>query len=200
MRRTCERVIRPLLRDSIDLAHSYERVTPGHKYLRSVTDAPRVFAGATRTAAQRCRQFWAQIVTGGEKDLTELSSMTASETAKLVENSYRAANIAFVQEWARYCEDIGIDFEELAEAVRARPSHKNLLQPRVGVGGYCLTKDPLLAAAANAPIPRTSQQFPLSSLTLEINRETPAKVAEWFDREVGGLSGKREGVFRRFLF
>ena len=55
-------------------------------------------------------------------------------------------NIAFVVEWSRYAEEAGVDLFEIVDAIRLRPTHANLMYPGIGVGGYCLTKDPLLAS------------------------------------------------------
>ena len=69
--------------------------------------------------------------------------MTASETAKIMENSYRASNIAFIDEWSKFAESIEVDLYEIIRAIAIRPTHSNIRYPGVGVGGYCLTKDPI---------------------------------------------------------
>ena len=61
-----------------------------------------------------------------------------------MENTYRAANIALIDEWGVFAENIGVDIFEIIDAIRDRPTHSNIRQPGFGVGGYCLTKDPLL--------------------------------------------------------
>jgi UDP-N-acetyl-D-glucosamine dehydrogenase len=66
--------------------------------------------------------------------------------AKVLENSYRALNIAFMVEWSRFAEIAGVNIYEVVNAIRMRPTHSNLMFPGIGVGGYCLTKDPLLAS------------------------------------------------------
>ena len=60
-----------------------------------------------------------------------------------MENSFRATNIAFIEEWARFAELMNIDIYKVIEAIRLRPTHANIRHPGFGVGGYCLTKDPL---------------------------------------------------------
>ena len=66
--------------------------------------------------------------------------------AKVLENSYRAMNISFAVEWSRFAEESGVNLYEIVDAIRMRPTHNNLMYPGIGVGGYCLTKDPLLAS------------------------------------------------------
>ena len=56
--------------------------------------------------------------------LFKLENTTSSENAKLLENSYRAVNIAFIEEWGRFAEKIGINIFPILEAIRKRPSHK----------------------------------------------------------------------------
>ena len=46
--------------------------------------------------------------------------------------------------WSRFAEEAGVDLYAIVDAIRVRPTHNNLMYPGVGVGGYCLTKDPLL--------------------------------------------------------
>jgi nucleotide sugar dehydrogenase len=64
----------------------------------------------------------------------------------LLENSYRAANIAFIHEWTLLAEKIGVNLFEIVDSIRVRTgTHDNMRYPGFGVGGYCLTKDSLLA-------------------------------------------------------
>jgi len=133
---TCEKIVVPVLhseltkRDidpkSVHIAHSYERVMPGDNYLSSITDYWRVFAGYTKNAGDACELFLNSVVNTADFPLTRLSTTTASETAKVMENTYRAANIAFIDEWTKYAESIGIDLFEVIDAIRKRPTHKKL--------------------------------------------------------------------------
>jgi nucleotide sugar dehydrogenase len=64
-----------------------------------------------------------------------------SETTKIVENSYRATILAFLNEWSLFAERNGIDLIKVINAIRMRPTHSNMIFPGPGVGGYCLPKD-----------------------------------------------------------
>ena len=171
---TCERVVAPELaaalrerglpEDAILLAHSYERVMPGREYFRSIVNFWRVYAGRTEDAAQACAAFLSKVIHVERYPLTRLGSTTASETGKVLENSYRALNIAFMEEWGKFAEAVGIDLFEVIDAIRIRPTHSNMKQPGLGVGGYCLTKDPLMAGiAARDLFARDDLKFPFSS-------------------------------------
>lgn len=175
------------------LAHSYERVMPGPDYLRSVTSFWRVYAGHTEGAGDACRDFLSRVIDVERFPLSRLKSTTASETAKILENSYRAVNIAFIDEWSAFAEAVGLDLFEILEAIRVRPTHNNIRQPGLGVGGYCLTKDPYFGTIAARQLFDLPQlQFPFSTRALEVNAATPVAAVDRLERRLGGaLGGKR---------
>jgi len=198
---TCANVVAPALKhelrqrkmpeDSILLAHSYERVMPGPDYFDSIVNFWRVYAGHTAAAADACELFLSRIVNTRKYPLRRLASTTASETAKVLENSYRAANIAFIEEWGRFAEAVGVDLFEVLSAVRDRPTHNNIRQPGFGVGGYCLTKDPLFALAASRKfLPNSKLDFPFSKMAIAVNRKMPVVNVERIEQFTGSLAGK----------
>lgn len=134
--------------DKIKVGHSYERVMPGPKYIDSIQNFYRVFAGTDEKSAVAVETFLRTVIRTDEYPLTRLGNTNATEMAKVLENSYRAMNIAFMVEWSRFAEEAGVDIYEVVNAIRMRPTHKNIMLPGLGVGGYCLTKDPLLASWA----------------------------------------------------
>ncbi len=155
---TCEKVVKPILEEEfikrgIDIvanpplvAHSYERVMPGARYVESIRDFWRVFSGINPKSIELCREFLSNVLNVKEFPLTQLDSTNASELSKTMENTYRAVNIALTLEWAKFAEQIGVDIFKVRDAIRKRQgTHDNLLRPSLGVGGYCLTKDPVLA-------------------------------------------------------
>ncbi|MBN2197014.1 MAG: nucleotide sugar dehydrogenase [Polyangiaceae bacterium] len=200
---TCDRVLGPeidreaarrgLKCDELLLAHSYERVMPGSDYFDSIVNFWRVFSGRSQEAADACERFLSQVVNTEKYPLTRLPSTTASEMAKVLENSYRAATIAFMEEWGRFAEEINVDLMEVVNAIRKRPTHSNIRQPGFGVGGYCLTKDPLFADVAARDLfglPPTVD-FPFCHRAVATNRAMPIRCLDRLDRLLGGLRGKR---------
>jgi UDP-N-acetyl-D-glucosamine dehydrogenase len=123
------------------LAHSYERVMPGRNYVASVRDFWRVCSGVNKAATERVAQFLNEVINTKEYPLTILDRPIESETAKIIENSFRATILAFMDEWSKFAERNGIDIVKVIDAVRVRPTHSNLLFPGPGIGGYCLPKD-----------------------------------------------------------
>ncbi len=180
---TCEKIVIPTLYseledrsidpNSVYVAHSYERVMPGKDYLASITDYWRVFSGYTKKAGDMCEDFLTNVVNIDDFPLTRLSSTTASETAKVMENTYRAVNIAFIDEWTKYAESIGIDLFEVVNAIKSRPTHSNIRFPGLGVGGYCLTKDPTFAPASAKQLFGKNLTFPFSQMAVRVNHDMP---------------------------
>ena len=200
---TCERVLAPdltaalaargLPADAALLAHSYERVMPGADYWDSIVNFWRVYAGVSDAAAEACSRFLSTVINVRDFPLTRLPSTTASETGKLLENSYRAVTIAFMEEWGRFAEEVGVDLFAVIAAIRMRPTHSNMRQPGFGVGGYCLTKDPLFAEIG------ARQLFDLDELDFHFSREAvrlndvmPLVTLDRVEGLLGGsLSGRR---------
>lgn len=199
---TTERIVVPLLaeelaarglgEDSVLVAHSYERVMPGADYLHSITHYWRVFAGHTEAAAKAAEAFLSQLIDIDEYPLTRLGSTAASETAKVLENTFRATTIALMEEWSRFAEVIGIDLFEVVDAIRMRPTHANMRSPGFGVGGYCLTKDPLFAQLASEVVWGQPVEFPFSTAAVRTNDAAPLVSLDRLRELVGGsLDGRR---------
>lgn len=123
------------------LAHSYERVMPGKEYVRSVRDFWRVCSGVNETSKERVTRFLSDVINVKDYPLTVLARPIESETCKIVENSYRATILAFLNEWSLFAETNGVDLIKVIEAIKVRPTHSNIIFPGPGIGGYCLPKD-----------------------------------------------------------
>jgi len=123
------------------LAHSYERVMPGRDYVRSIRDFWRVCSGINAESKARVTRFLSQVLNVAKYPLTVLDRPLESETAKIVENSYRATILAFLDEWSNFCEKNGVDLIKVISAIKVRPTHANMIFPGPGIGGYCLPKD-----------------------------------------------------------
>tara|TARA_Y100001934_G_scaffold138229_1_gene166830 strand:- start:5208 stop:6584 length:1377 start_codon:yes stop_codon:yes gene_type:complete len=199
---TCAKVLKPILEevsrsrglstDAIYLAHSYERVMPGEHYFDSITNFWRVYAGTTTRAAEACERFLSTLIDVTRFPLSRLASTTASETAKVMENSYRSANIAFIDEWTKYAEKVGIDLFDVIDSIRVRPTHSNLRFPGLGVGGYCLTKDPAFAPAAVREIFGIMDlEFPFSKLAMKTNQLMPLHSVDRLAEMFGGQCKRR---------
>jgi len=123
------------------LAHSYERVMPGRDYVKSVRDFWRVCSGINSRTRDRVVKFLSEVLNTEEYPLTIMDRPIESETAKIIENSYRATILAFMNEWSLFSERNGVDLRKVIDAVKVRPTHSDMIFPGPGIGGYCLPKD-----------------------------------------------------------
>jgi UDP-N-acetyl-D-glucosamine dehydrogenase len=123
------------------LAHSFERVMPGKEYVSSIRDFWRVCSGCNAKARSRVEKFLHQVLNTEEFPLTVMDRPIESETTKIVENSYRATTLAFLNEWSLFAERNGVDLTKVIKAIKMRPTHSNIIFPGPGIGGYCLPKD-----------------------------------------------------------
>jgi nucleotide sugar dehydrogenase len=197
---TTERVVKPLFdevfqrrglpTDRLKIAHSYERVMPGKEYLNSITNFYRVYSGINEASKQAAREFLSSFINTNDFPLTELHSTTASEMSKVLENSFRAANIAFIQEWTDFADRAGVNLFEVIQAIRVRPTHRNIMAPGLGVGGYCLTKDSLLADWAYTHLFGADEHLSVSLRAIGINDTMPEYTFARLRQVVPDMQGK----------
>ena len=198
---TCDKIVKPIIEEELTkrglgihqyrLGHSYERVMPGPEYIDSIREFPRVYSGANKIAADAVEKFLTTIIDTSVCDLTRLGHTNATEMAKVLENSYRAMNIAFAVEWSRFAEEAGVDLYAIVNAIRARPTHANLMYPGIGVGGYCLTKDPLLASWARKSFFGSEFDLALSVNGVSVNDQMPIFAFNRLVQIFGDLRGKK---------
>jgi UDP-N-acetyl-D-glucosamine dehydrogenase len=142
---TTDEVMRPILersglRGGVDfyLAFSPERIDPGNKTF-GIENTPKVVGGidAESTALAAAAL---QVVTKG--NIHPVSSARAAELTKLLENTFRAVNIALVNELAMLCDRMDIDIWEVIGAASTKPYGFMPFYPGPGVGGHCIPVDP----------------------------------------------------------
>lgn len=173
---TMERVVKPSLEETSGLkadkdfylAYCPERVMPG-KLLANLRTCNRVIGGMSPKAAQLARELYRHIV---EADLDMTDSLTA-ELVKTTENAYRDVQIAFANEIALLCENVGADVYEVRELVNKSP-YRAMHMPGAGVGGHCTPKDPWLLVHGT----EGSLEPRLIPMARAINDYMPLHVAE----------------------
>tara|TARA_Y100000768_G_scaffold374886_1_gene345091 strand:+ start:16784 stop:18283 length:1500 start_codon:yes stop_codon:yes gene_type:complete len=180
---TCKKIVEPAIikglksrglpTNEFKLGHSYERVMPGPNYINSIKNFYRVYSGIDERSADAVEAFLKTIISTSDYPLTRLANTQSTEMAKVLENSYRAMNISFMVEWSRFAENSGVNIYEVIDAIRLRPTHANLMYPGIGVGGYCLTKDPLLASWASEQFFGLDEGLSSSVKAVEINDQMP---------------------------
>jgi len=162
------------------LAHSFERVMPGRDYVASIRDFWRVCSGCNTEARRRVEKFLHEVLNTEEFPLTVMDRPIESETTKIVENSYRATILAFLNEWSLFSERNGVDLIKVIKAIRMRPTHDNIIFPGPGIGGYCLPKDAGLGYWAYKHIlgfEDGDDVFRISPIAIDINDTRALHVA-----------------------
>ena len=161
------------------LAHSFERVMPGKEYVASIRDFWRVCSGINEEATRRVEKFLGEVINTKDYQLTVLDRPIESETAKIVENSFRATILAFLDEWSVFAERNGVDLIKVIEAIKVRPTHSNIIFPGPGIGGYCLPKDGGLGMWAYRHIHGFEDDiFKITPLAIDINDTRALHVAQ----------------------
>jgi UDP-N-acetyl-D-glucosamine dehydrogenase len=198
---TCQKIVKPTIEacfkernfstTKFKLGHSYERVMPGPDYIDSIQNFYRVYSGVDSRSADAVETFLRTIISTEKYPLSRLGTTNATEMAKVLENSYRAMNIAFMVEWSRFAEEADVNLYEVVQAIRMRPTHKNMMLPGIGVGGYCLTKDPLLASWARQNLFGSDEKLGQSERGVQINDKMPLYAYQFLKKHFKeGLKGK----------
>jgi UDP-N-acetyl-D-glucosamine dehydrogenase len=161
------------------LAHSFERVMPGKNYVSSIRDFWRVCSGVDEEATRRVVKFLKEVINTEKFPLAVLDRPIESETAKIVENSFRATILAFLDEWSLFAEQNGVDLLKVINAIKVRPTHSNMIFPGPGIGGYCLPKDGGLGLWAYRHIHGFEDDiFKITPLAIDINDTRSLHVAQ----------------------
>jgi UDP-N-acetyl-D-glucosamine dehydrogenase len=119
------------------LAFSPERVDPGNPQFQT-HNIPKVVGGVTADSTEVGAFLYSQIV----KEVHAVSSARVAETAKLLENTFRAVNIGMANEMARLCYALNIDTWEVIRAAATKPFGFMAFYPGPGIGGHCIPLDP----------------------------------------------------------
>ncbi|EFM10414.1 nucleotide sugar dehydrogenase [Paenibacillus curdlanolyticus YK9] len=142
---TTREVVQPLLElgglragESFHLAYSPERIDPGNT-ATPVEDVPKVVSGLTAPCLTRIVSLYSAVF----HQVVPVSSTDTAEAAKLLENSFRLVNISFINEFAKLCDQLGLDIWEVIRAASTKPYGFMSFLPGPGIGGHCIPVDPL---------------------------------------------------------
>ncbi|MCA1041616.1 nucleotide sugar dehydrogenase [Bacillus infantis] len=120
------------------LCFSPERVDPGNKKFNT-KNTPKVLGGTTN----ECTELGVILYTSIIDKIVPVSSPKVAEMSKLLENTFRSINIAFINEMAMLCDKLGIDIWETIEAANTKPFGYMKFTPGPGIGGHCIPLDPM---------------------------------------------------------
>lgn len=152
----------------IFLAFSPERVDPGNlKYSNSQVN--RVLSGATEACHQKAYSFLSPVI----NHLHKASSLEAAEMTKLMENSFRAVNIAWINEMADLAGKLNLNISELVELASTKPYGYMKFMPGSGAGGHCIPADPHYLLMDEGP-----KLAPITTLVMQQLHQRPVSIAK----------------------
>ncbi len=142
----CDEVVIPLLEDISGLrvnqdffvSHCPERINPGDEKW-NVENIPRVAGSSSPEGLKRTLEFYESII---DAPIKPMGSLKEAEAVKIVENSFRDVNIAFVNELAMSFDKLGINVKNVIDGAATKPFAFLPHYPSVGVGGHCIPVDP----------------------------------------------------------
>ena len=174
---TTREIVMPLLEKSnlkagedFFLAYSPEREDPGNKQF-SVSKIPKVIGGYTNNCLQITSKLYETIVS----ETVKVSSMETAESTKLMENIFRAVNIAMVNELKLVFDRVGVNIWEVIDAAKTKPFGFMPFYPGPGMGGHCIPIDPFYLSWKAKEF-NTEAKF--IELAGEINRKMTENVAQ----------------------
>ncbi|MFM8646069.1 MAG: nucleotide sugar dehydrogenase [Actinomycetota bacterium] len=148
---TTTEFVRPILEETglvagvdFHLAFSPERVDPGNTKW-NVRNTPKVVGGLTPVCTELAKTLLLSLMDDPTLVRT-VESPDVAEMAKLLENTYRAVNIALVNELAQLCHEMGIDVWSVIDAAATKPFGFQAFYPGIGPGGHCIPVDPFYLA------------------------------------------------------
>ena len=195
----CDEIVIPILKDGSKLvvgkdyyvAHCPERINPGDPEW-NVENIPRVVGGFNEESLKRATKFYRSIIGAAVK---EMESLKEAEAVKIVENSFRDVNIAFVNELAMSFMKLNINVVNVINGAATKPFAFMPHYPGVGVGGHCIPVDPyyLIDYAK-----KNGFQHEFLSLARKINNQMPnftvGLLLKKFEEKNIPISGSRVAV------
>jgi nucleotide sugar dehydrogenase len=141
----CEEFVKPVFEKEgyeigkdVFISHCPERINPGDKKW-NVTNIPRVIGSFDEKGLEMAMKFYKSILEGG---IMPMKTIREAEAAKIIENSFRDINIAFVNELAKSFDLMGIDIVNVIRGAATKPFAFMVHWPSCGVGGHCIPVDP----------------------------------------------------------
>ncbi len=162
---------------------SPERVDPGNPRWH-IRNTPKVIGGITPACLRAGTAVYGQVM----EHLVPVSSTESAELAKLLENTFRAVNIALVNEMAQVSDRLGVDVFEVIEAAASKPFGFQRFDPGPGIGGHCIPLDPQYLAWKMRTLNYKTRLIDLAS---EVNSEMPRWVV---NKVQDALNGRRRAL------
>ena len=150
------------------VSYSPERIDPGNETW-NFKNTPKVISGIDDSSTKKIKNFYEKII----DEVVEVSGTKEAEMVKLLENTYRHVNIAFINELAILCNMLDIDIWEVVEAAKTKPFGFESFRPGPGVGGHCIPIDPNYLSFKTRQIGKPVRFVELAQ---EINNTMPSYI------------------------
>ncbi len=168
------------------LAFSPERVDPGREDW-TIANTPKVIGGVTAACTEAASCLYGAAI----ERVVAVSSSRAAEMVKLLENTFRAANIALANEMAIMCDHLGLDVWEVIDAASSKPFGFMPFYPGPGLGGHCIPVDPHYLVWKMRTLGYTARFIQLAD---EINSAMPQHVVLEVTRALGSEAKPLNGA------
>ena len=169
------------------LAFSPERVDPGQGEW-SIANTPKLIGGVTPACTDAASALYGSVI----ERVHPVSSPRAAETAKLLENTFRATNIALANEMALICDRLGLDVWEVIEAAGTKPFGFMPFYPGPGLGGHCIPVDPQYLAWKLRTLDYTARFIQLAEdINFSMPQHVAGKIADALNEDAKPLRGSR---------
>lgn len=181
----CDEIVLPLVEKGsgmnvgtdIYLAHCPERINPGDTKW-NVENINRVVGASSKTGLKLAKEFYESIITG---EVKAMGSLKEAEAVKIIENSFRDINIAFINELAQSFHKLGVNLENVIDGAATKPFAFMPHRPGCGVGGHCIPVDPyyLIEHARGYGF-----EHKFLKMARDINESMPAFTVELLEEEI----------------
>lgn len=169
------------------LAFSPERVDPGNTRWK-IENTPKVVGGVDARSTALAASLYSAVI----EKVVPVSSATAAELVKLLENTFRSVNIALVNELAQICDHLGLSVWEIVSAAATKPFGFMPFWPGPGIGGHCIPKDPQLLAWKMKTLNFEPRFIELAStVNGQMPRYAAGRVARLLNEDAKSVKGAR---------
>ena len=161
------RTFKDMASQGFRIANSPERIDPGRKF-PTLQNVPKVVGGVNPESTMAAHSFYSSVFTS----VVPVRNSEHSEAVKLLENSYRAVNISFINEFADFCDASELDVNNIVDAASTKPYGYTPFRSWIGVGGHCIPVDPHYLLGSTPGL-----NWPILASSMEAMHARPGKLA-----------------------
>lgn len=169
-----------IVNENVFICYSPERVDPGNKNYKT-ENTPKVLGGIGELSTKVGMSLYESVI----NKVIPVSSTDVAEMSKLLENTFRSINIAFINEMSMLCNKMGINIWETIEASATKPFGFMPFTPGPGIGGHCIPLDPMYLSWK-------AKESNFFSRFIELSQEINHQMPEFITQEAGKMLNKEK--------